>query len=98
MKVYKFFRFSLTEAWWQLTPEEQAARLAQIEETRKKVGGKLIVSATPYWSEEQWMMCGVEELPSAEAVMQYAQLLYDQSHSRYFQGESWLATDYPPRE
>ncbi len=98
MKIYKFFRFRLTEAWWQLSSEEQSTRLAMIEEARKKVGCKLIVSATPYWAEEQWMMCGVEELPSAEAVMQYAQLLYEVSHSRYFQGESWLATEYPPKE
>ena len=96
MKVYKFFRFKFTEAWWQLSSDEQAAHMAKIEEARKKVGCKLIVSATPYWAEEQWMGCGVEELPSVEAAMQYAQLLYDLSSARYFQGESWLATERPP--
>ena len=95
MKVYKFWRYRLTEAWWQLASEEQEARLARIEEARKKVGCKLIVSATPYWAEEQWIMCGVEEFPNVEAAMQYAQLLYEIAQARYFQGESWLATECP---
>ncbi len=98
MKVYKFWRFRRTEAWWRLSPDEQAAHLAKIQEARKKVGGKPIVTADPSWAEEQWAMCGVEEFPSLEAAIQYAQLQYDLSHARYFQGESWLATEYLPEE
>lgn len=94
MKVYKFFRFTFTEAMWELSSEERKAYQARLDAALEQVGGKQILMATPYWSEEQWIGCGVEEFPSLEAAMQHAALLYDMSHPRYVQGESWLATEY----
>jgi hypothetical protein len=93
--VYKFWRTQVTEAWFQLSEEEQNAHLAKIGEALEKVGGKSIVTCASAWSAEQWLACGVEEFPDIDAVQQHTRLLFELEHSRYMSGESWLGTKWP---
>jgi hypothetical protein len=94
--VYKFWRSRMKGAWYQLSEEEQNAPLAKAQEALEKVGAKTIVMATPVWANEEWTLCGVEEFPSVEAVQEHTQLLFDIDHHRYSEGESMLATKWPP--
>jgi len=94
--VFKFWRMKLKGAYFQLSEEEQNAHMAKLQEALEKVGGKTIVMATPAWSNEEWMLCGVEEFPSVEAVQKHTHLLFDIEHHRYSEGESMLAIEWQP--
>jgi hypothetical protein len=96
MKVYKFWRATVTQAWWALTEEERAAHDAKVEAVLAQVGGTRIVLGTPAWANEEWMLCGVEEFPSVEAEIQHTMVLFELQHAKYMKGESWLAVEYPP--
>jgi hypothetical protein len=94
--VYKFWRTRLKEAWYQLSAEERNAHLAKLQEAVEKVGGKSLITCMAAWSTEEWLVCGVEEFPSIEAVQQHTQLLLGLGHFRYFEGESMLGTEWQP--
>jgi hypothetical protein len=94
--IYKFFQTRYTERWYQLSEAEQNAHAAKVEAALKSVGGKTILMCTPVWSTEKWLGCGVEELPDIDAVQNYAMLLFQMGHFRYFEGTSMLATKYSP--
>jgi hypothetical protein len=94
--VYKFWRSRPTEAWYQLSEEEQNAHMAQVQEARRTVGGKTIIMCTPAWSAQQWLLCGVEEFPDVDAAQRHTQLLNELGHFRYTTGESMLSTQWPP--
>jgi hypothetical protein len=95
-KIYKFFQTRYTQSWYQLSEAEQNAHGAKVQEALKSVGGKTILMCTPVWSTEEWIGCGVEELPDIEAAQNYAMLLFQMGHYRYFEGTSMLAIKYPP--
>jgi hypothetical protein len=94
--VYKFWRSRPKEAWYQLSEEEQNAHMAKSVQALETVGGKKIITCTPAWSTEDWLLCGVEEFPSVEAVQQHTQLLFDIDHFRHFEGESTLGSEWQP--
>lgn len=94
--IYKFHQSKFTESWYQLTEAEQNAHIARQQEALKNVGGKTVLMCTPVWATEKWLMCGVEEFPNIEAVQNYAMLLYQMGHYRYFTSNSMLAVKYPP--
>lgn len=94
--IYKFFQSRLTESWYKLSKAEQDAHLTKVEEALKAVGGKRLLMCSPVWSTEKWLLCGVEEFPNAEAVQNYAMLLYQLGHFRYNEGTSMLAMNLPP--
>ena len=94
--IYKFYQSRFTESFYQLSEAEQNALQAKGQEALKKVGGKTVLACSPAWSTENWLLCGVEELPDTEAVQNYALLLYQLGHYRYFEGTSMLAVKWPP--
>ena len=94
LKIYRFARGRPTDAFWDLTPEEQAESSAKEEEAREKVGGKLLVMGTQYWADEHWLLCNVIEFPSIEAAMEYSRLLWE-AGTKGWEGESWLAKELP---
>jgi hypothetical protein len=94
--IYKFFQTKYTERWYQLSKAEQKAHEIKVQEALKKVGGKSILMCTPVWSTEKWLGCGVEEFPDTDAVQNYAMLLFEMGHFRYFEGTSMLAVNFPP--
>ena len=94
--IYKFYQTRMKESWFQLSEAEQNAHMAKTQEALKKAGGKTVLTCTPFWSNEKWMLCGVEEFPDTDAVQNYAMLLYNLGHYRYVEGSSMLGVKYPP--
>ena len=66
--IYKCFQLSATEAWYQLSPDEQSAMLAKLSQKLEEVGGKSIVLCQSGWANEQVQYWGVEVFPDIEAV------------------------------
>ena len=94
--IYKLWMSKPTDAWYQLSKEEQDGLVAKSREALEKVGGKAILTCTPAWSSERWLLFGVEEFPDAEAVQKHAGLLFEIDHYRYFEGTSMLGIEWPP--
>lgn len=90
--VYKLFLFNYTEAWYQLSPEEQQKHNEFIEQTLKQVGGERVVICVSLT--EEWAVWGVEKFPSLEALEKQAALLYTQNHYRYVKSVTYLGIDY----
>ena len=95
-RVYKLFLGKMSEAWHQLSQEEQEALSAKVYEALEKVGGKRIVACNSGWSSEQWRFFGVEEFPDTEAVLRHAELLDELNWGRYVQSMTVLGTEWQP--
>ncbi len=89
------FYLRFTEAWFQLSKEDQDQLFEKVGNALKKVGGKAIVMCNSSWTSEKWWFWGVEEYPSMDAVMEHNKLLMDLQWSRYCQSETLLGTVYP---
>ena len=72
-KVYKMFQVSMSEAWYQLSKEEQTDIFAKVDEARDKAGGKPVIICDSSWASEEWQAFGIEEFPDAEAVQSSSQ-------------------------
>jgi len=92
--VYKVFLGRLTEAWYQLSEEEQNGLRAQIN--AEKVGGKLILECDSAWCSERWDFFGIEEFPDIEAVQKYSELLDELDWYRYADTVTLLGTKREP--
>jgi hypothetical protein len=92
--IYKEFRFEMTEAWYQLSAEEQRSLLAKLAEAREKVGAKPILLCESRWSSEKYIGFGVTEFPDMEAVQKHTALQNELQWSRYAMGESLLGTKW----
>jgi hypothetical protein len=90
--IYKVFMGRPTEAWYQLSPEEQTQLLARLNEQLAKVGGQRIVSCDSRWASDQWHFFGVEEFPDLAAVQQYHTFLSEVNWFRYLEGTTTLGT------
>ena len=94
--VYKLWQARRTEAWYQLSQEEQQRLSAQVEEALAQVGGKRVITCFSAWSNEQWLGFGVEEFPDIEAAQKHTQILTDLNHYRYIEGITTLGTPFEP--
>ena len=92
--IYKMFRVGAKEAWHQLSKEEQDAIFAKVDDARKSVNGKVIISCDSSWNSEQWLFWGVEEFPSIEAVQEFAKCLTELNWFRYVESDILLGTAY----
>jgi len=92
--VYKVFLGKPTEAWYQLSQEEQKSHLAKSEESFKKTGGKRIVLCNSSWSSDQWSYFGLEEFPDIEAVQKQAEDPTELNWLRYMKSMSVLGTKW----
>ena len=95
-KVYKMFQMKWTEAWYQLSEDEQSALLDKVTEAREKVGGSVVILCDGTWSNEEWLGFGVEEFPSVEAVQQHSKLLDELNWMRYIDSRSMIGTEWQP--
>ena len=93
--IYKVYMFKYTEAWYQLSKEEQDQHNAKIAEIMKQVGGETIKLCVSVWCSENWMAWGVEKFPSLEAVQQQSMLLFNINHFRYIESNTYLGIDMP---
>jgi hypothetical protein len=81
-----------TEAWYQLSSEEQANILQKDRESVEKAGGKTIVSADCAWSSEEYLFFGVEEYPDIEAEQKHVKFMNDMNWFRYIDSKVILGT------
>jgi hypothetical protein len=96
--VYKLWQGRNTEAWHQLSQEEQQRLLTQVSQTLGRAGGKKVVLGSAGWSNERWPYFGVEEFPDIEAVQRHANLLTELNWARYFESRTTLGTPFPAPE
>jgi hypothetical protein len=94
--IYKLYMGKMTEAWYQLSEEEQESLLAKVEEARRRVGGKTVVAGSSAWSSEHCEWFGVEEFPDIEAVQKHAQELIEMDWYRHIDSMSVLGTEWEP--
>ncbi len=92
--IYKLFLGKMSEAWHQLSQEEQADLMAKVEGAFEKVGGNRTIMCDSSWTLEQWPFFGVEEFPDIEAVQKHAELLNELNWLRYSEALTVLGTEY----
>ena len=83
-------RFS--EAWYQLSEEEQKSFVAKLDEALEKAGGKRPIICDTNWSSDQWSIAGMEEFPNIEAVQNYMAAVSELKLFRYVEATSVLGT------
>jgi len=94
-KVYKLWRVKrMTEAWYQLSKEEQDKLQKQDQTDLESVGGKLVLVCSSGWANEGNLGWGVEEYPSLEAALEYGEKQRRLDWARYFDGESSLGVPW----
>jgi hypothetical protein len=93
--IYKIYMFRPTEAYYQSSEEEREAVMAKNEEAFTKAGGKDIVTCNSAWSNEQWMVFGVSEYPSVEAVQEHVAAQTELNWFRYVESYTLLGTKWP---
>lgn len=93
--IYKVFRVSGNEAWYQLSREQQDALSVKVDEARESVGGKTVLMCSSAWNSEKWLYWGVEEFPNIEAVQEYARCLEEMNWFRYGESDILLGTALP---
>ena len=91
-EIYKSFRGKGTEAWYQLSKDEQDALLKRVNDGLAEVGARTLFICDSYWASEQNVFFGVEVFPSVDALQQYHKMLHDLNWSRYVSSESLLGT------
>ena len=92
-KVYKLFLGKWSEAWHQLSQEEQESLLAKVLAAVEKAGGKGMIVCDSAWSSEQWPFFGIEEFPDTESVQKHTALLQELNWSRYVDSMTLLGTE-----
>jgi hypothetical protein len=92
--VYKLWQGRFTEAWHQLSQEEQQRLFTLVPQALDTAGGKELVLCSAAWSNERWPFFGVEEFPDMEAVERHAQLLTELNWARYIESRTTLGTQF----
>lgn len=91
--VYKFWRINRsTEAWEQLSREEQDALFEQVGNSLAGVGGKWLVRCDSYWANEACIAWGVDQFPNLEAAVTHGENLRKINWNRYLESETILGT------
>ncbi len=90
--IYHMFMAKFTEAWHQLSDDEQTTLFAQVNQALTDVGGKYVIVCDSYWASEQWGVYGVIEFPNLDAVHKHARALQELRWSRYSEAFSLLGT------
>ena len=93
--IHKVWLARPTEAWYQLSVDQQQALLAELTELGARLGGKEILFCFSGWSSEQWTYFGVEEYPNIEAVQALADAHLKMGWYRYLESMTILGTRAP---
>lgn len=91
--VYKLYMGRPTEAWHQLTPDEQAQLLVRVDGALAEAGGERLVACDAAWASERWRYWGVERFPDVEAAQRHAELLDALHWLRYVDSVTVLGTE-----
>ncbi len=92
--IYQLFTARFTEAWYQLSKEEQDQVLAKQTESFEKAGGKNLVFAESVWSNEEWQFFGVNEFPDLETLQAHTNRLIEIPWFRYIDSKVILGKEY----
>ena len=92
--IYKAYTVNMSEAWYQLSKEEQDSLLAKVVEALDKAGGEIVILCNSAWSSEEAMFFGVEKFPDIEAVQKHTELLSELNWLRYTNSKSVLGTEW----
>ncbi len=91
--LYKLWQGRFTEAWYQLSQDEQQQLLAQVAQALPDVGGRTLTMCSAVWANEEWPFFGLEQFPDLDAVQQHARILTELNWSRYIMSRSTLGTE-----
>jgi hypothetical protein len=94
-EIYHLWMARPTEAWYQLSREEQDKLFAKASEALAQVGGKEVVSCNSGWASEEWPFWGVELYPDIEATLKHTELLGAFNWFRYMESKTLLGTRPP---
>ena len=89
--IIKVWFMKPTEAFYGLSEEERNDLEPKTVKKLEEVGGKRIFVGSPFWSNEEWALIGVEEFPDIEAVQELARFVWE-NNSRYFETKTYLCT------
>jgi hypothetical protein len=92
--IYQFWEGKPTEAWYQLSKEEQDMLSAKIQETLRQVGGRRVLNCFSRWASEDTVMWGVDEFPDIEAVQKLTRLQEELNWYRYVDARTLLGTKW----
>jgi hypothetical protein len=95
--IYKLFMGRFSEAWYQLSKEEQNSLIAKLNGALEKVGGKRPLLCDSSWSSDQWSFAGIEEFPNIEAVQKFTAALQELNWFRYCESTNVLGTKLESR-
>ena len=90
--IYQLWQARFTEAWYQLSEEDQQRLFKRVAEALETVGGKELVMCSAAWANERWPFFGVEEFPDLEAVQRHQEMLGRFSWARYVESRTSLGT------
>jgi hypothetical protein len=92
--VYQLFTARFTEAWYQLSKDEQDQVLAKQAESSEKASSNNIIFAESVWSNEEWQFFGVNEYPNLEALQEHTARLIEIGWFRYIDSKVILGKEY----
>jgi hypothetical protein len=81
-----------TEAWYQLSKEEQETLWAKVEEIDRRAGGVWKIACNSRWADEEIFDWAVLEYPDMEAYQAKVAQLEDLQWWRYFEAKTILGT------
>jgi hypothetical protein len=90
--VYLLAMIDFTEAWHQLSKQEQDHLWAKVQEIDQRAGAKWVISCNSRWADEAIFAWGVLEYPSMEAYQQKAAELEQLNWWRYCSAKTVLGT------
>jgi len=92
--IYKLFMMKFTEAWYQLSDDEQNRLFAKQQEGMANAGVKNIIGAESAWSSEECQFFGVHEYPDFEALENHNNALIDMQWFRYVDSKVILGKEW----
>jgi hypothetical protein len=87
-----------TEAWYQLSKEEQDKLWSQVQEVDKRAGVNWLISCDSRWADESVYGWAVLEYPDMDTYQKKAKELGELSWWRYFSAKTILGTKDEERQ
>lgn len=81
-----------TEAWYQLTKEEQDSLWSKVQAVDERAGGKWLILCDARWVNEEIYDWGVLEYPDMETYQKKVKELEELNWWRYFSAKTILGT------
>ena len=94
--IYQVFLTQKTEAWYQLSEEEQRELMDAVSNSLDEVGAEVIAFCDASWSTEPWQNFGLIKFPSLEALRKHREDTNQIEWSRFGDSMSVLETEWQP--